>query len=90
MASEAKSKISNIHSSEVIKDIQKKIYYKVFWSNMQLLTLMNFDLRGQIWPLRPKLKNLNIYSSEAATDIQTTFFLLSSFFKYETFNRNEL
>ena len=56
LASKAKSKISNIHSSEVIRDIQKKLYYKVFWSNMQLLTLINFDLRGQNWPLRPNKK----------------------------------
>ena len=56
LASEAKLKISNGHSLENMIDIKTNSFLQSPWSNTQLLTKINFDLRGQIWPLRPNWK----------------------------------
>ena len=58
LTTEAKWKISIIHNPEAIIDIKIISFLQSPLSNTQLSAWMIFDLRGQIWPLRPNGKFL--------------------------------
>ena len=60
-------KISNALSLEAIIDIQNKIFFKVFCSNMQLLT-------SKVMTSGAKIKTLNTHNSRANSDINIKIF----------------
>ena len=54
---------NNAYSSKTIKDNFTKFYMQLYWSIPHIFCLMTFDIRGHIWPLRPKQKFQNHQSS---------------------------
>ena len=75
LTSEVKLNISKFHSSKAIIDILTNwIHFcKVFLSNTEIFTEVNFALGGHVWPSR---SNWKFHSSEVITNI-----LISSFCK---------
>ena len=54
---------NNAYSSRTNKDNLTKFYMQLYWLIPHTFYFMTFDLRGQIWPLRPKQKFQNRQSS---------------------------